>query len=135
MITTLAALVDDLCASDDVDWFTRRWGRAEPSRARDPGVRVVCAPDCPFEALEVRPWGDDVTGLVDVEFRTGRPGLGWAAVRNRFGPFRDLPRRHPSAPQFGGTTTGATGSPADAFLVVTVAGDTVVDLCVRRDPR
>jgi hypothetical protein len=132
-ITALAALVDDVCESDDLDAFTDRWGRAESSRARSDGVRVICGPDSPFDALEVRPWGADVTGVVDVEFRAGEPPLEWAAVRDRFGPFRDLPRLHGSGPQYGATTV-APGKAADAYLLVTVEGDVVVDLCVRRDP-
>ncbi len=135
MIAALAALVDDVCQSDDLGSFTNRWGRAQPSQARTEGVRVICDADCPFAALEVRPWGDDVTGVVDVELRAGAPPPEWAAVRDRFGPFRDLPRLHAWGPQYGGTTTGGAGKPADAFLIVTVEGDVVVDLSVRRDPR
>ena len=132
-ITALAALVDDVCDSDDLDSFTSRWGRVESSRARSDGVRVICGPDGPFEALEVRPWGENVTGLVDVEFRAGSLPLTWVEVRDRFGPFRDLPRLHGSGPQYGASTFGA-GKAADAYLLVTVAGGVVADLCVRRDP-
>lgn len=134
-VAALATLVEDVCASDDLDAFTSRWGRAGPSPARTGGVRVLCHPACPFEALEVRPWAADVTGVVDVELRPGGPPLAWAAVRDRLGPFRDLPRRHPSAPNYGASVAGRPGQPAGAFLILTVEGDAVVDLSVRRDPR
>lgn len=135
-ITALAALVADVWASDDLDRFTGRWGQSEPSQARSGGMRVICEPDSPFAALEVRPWGDDVTGVVDVELRAGGPALEWPAVRDRFGPFRDLPRLHGLGLEYGAMTRAAAGdAPADAFLTVVVEGDTVVGLSVRRDPR
>ena len=133
-ITALAALVADVCECEDLDAFTSRWGRAESSRARSGGVRVLCGPEGAFKALEVRPWDENVTGLVDVEFRGEDAPLMWAEVRDRFGPFRDLPRLHGTGLQYGATATAA-GKVADAYLLVTVTGGVVADLSVRRDPR
>jgi hypothetical protein len=133
-VAALDALVDDICSAGDVDALTARWGRAEPSDARPDGIRVVCPPDRPFEALEIRPWSDEVTGVVDVEFRVDIPRPDWATVRHRFGQFRELPRLHPSSPRYG-VPAGATDKPAGAYLIVTVENDTIAAVTVRRDPR
>ncbi|MDQ4097616.1 MAG: hypothetical protein M3144_07095 [Actinomycetota bacterium] len=133
-VPALQALVEDICSADDVAALTALWGRAEPSDARPDGIRVVCPADCPFQALEIRPWSEDVTGVVDVELRVDGPRPGWAAVRERFGPFRELPRLHPSAPQYG-ALAAAPDRQADAYLIVTVDNDTIAAVTVRRDPR
>lgn len=128
----LLALLGDLCASDDAESFASRWGLTEPSHRRPSGVRVVCDPDGPFDSLEIRPWTDEVTGVVDVEMREGEPALVWPDVRDRFGPFRQLPGLH--RPGDYAATWAMPDAAADALLLVGVAGDRVDTIAIRRDP-
>jgi hypothetical protein len=130
----LVALLGDVCSSDDATSFADRWGRSEPSRRRPGGVRVACDVASPFDSLEIRPWTDDVTGVVEVEVREGEGPLAWADVRQRFGPFGEMPRLHDS-PVSHAATWLAPGAPATALLIVGVAGDSVESITVRRDPR
>ncbi len=129
----MLALLGDLCRSDDAGSFADRWGLTEPSRRRPSGVRVLCDPDGPFDSLEIRPWTDDVTGVVDVEMREGEPAPAWPEVRDRFGPFRQLPGLH--RPGDYAATWSVPGAAAAAFLIVGVTGDSVETITIRRDPR
>ena len=132
----MLALLGDLCTSDDAGSFADRWGLREPSRRRPSGVRVRCDPAGPFGSLEIRPWADDVTGVVDVELREGEPALAWPDVRDRFGPFRQLPGLHgPGDYAATWSVPDAAAAAADALLLVGVAGDTVDTITIRRDPR
>lgn len=128
----LLALLADICTIGDAASLADRWGRSEPSRRRPGGVRIGCDPASPFESLEIRPWTADVTGVVDVELRAGEPPLAWADVRDRFGPFRALPRLHDSEEH--AATWSTPGGVAAAFLMVGVSGDDVESVTVRRDP-
>jgi hypothetical protein len=125
-------LLADLCASEDAAAFAARWGRTEPSRLRPHGLRVECAPASPFAALEVRPWSDDVTGVVEVELPAGG-ALSWVELRDRFGPFASLPRLHTSRAEYGARWT-PSGEGASAYLIVGCDGDVVQTLTIRRDP-
>ncbi len=129
---TLLALLGDLCTSDDATSLAERWGRSEPSRRRPGGLRVVCDPSSPFDSLEIRPWTDDVTGVVEVELRAGEPPLSWPDVHDRFGPFRAMPALHDSEEH--AVSWSTPGGVATAFLVVGVSGDCVDTVTVRRDP-
>ena len=128
----LRSLLGDVCTSDDAASLADRWGLSEPSRRRPSGVRVRCDPDGPFDSLEIRPWTDDVTGVVDVEMREGEPALAWPDVRDRFGPFRAMPTLHDSEEY--AATWSTPGAAATAFLVVGVSGDVVDTITIRRDP-
>ncbi|MEA2703423.1 MAG: hypothetical protein QOD63_1368 [Actinomycetota bacterium] len=130
----LLALLGDVCTSADAPSLADRWGRSEPSRRRPRGVRVVCDPSSPFDFLEIRPWTDDVSGVVEIELRAGEPPLAWSDVRDRFGPFRAQPRLHGSEQDEYAATWSAPGAAAAAFLVVGVTGDRVDSVTVRRDP-
>jgi hypothetical protein len=128
----LLALMGDLCSSGDAAAFAERWGRPEPSRRRPRGLRVACDAAAPFAALELRPWTEEVTGVVDVEWREDEPPLAWPAVRGRFGPFEALPTLHTGEEH--AASWSVPGAAAAAYLVVGVAGDTVASVMVRRDP-
>ncbi len=128
----LRSLLGDVCTSDDATSFADRWGSPEPSRHRPGGIRVVCDSSSPFDSLEVRPWTDDVTGVVEVELPEGGPPLSWTEVNERFGPFRAMPTLHDSDEY--AATWSTPGAAATAFLVVGVSGDVVDTIMVRRDP-
>jgi hypothetical protein len=131
--STLRALLADVCTSVEPTSFTGRWGRAEPSRRRPSGVRVACDPTSPFDALEIRPWTEDFTGVVDVVLRSEDKPLSWPVVRERFGPFRALPGLHGPEREFA-ATWNQPGAPAEAVLIVGVLDDEIDTLTVRRDP-
>ena len=128
----LRSLLGDVCTSDDAASFADRWGSPEPSRHRPGGIRVVCDPSSPFDSLEVRPWTDDVTGVVEIEQPEGGPPLSWTEVSERFGPFRAMPTLQ-DAEEYAATWS-TPGAAATAFLVVGVSGDVVDTIMVRRDP-
>jgi hypothetical protein len=128
----LRSLLADLCATEDAEAFAARWGRTEPSRHRPRGLRVECAPTSPFAALEVRPWSDDVTGVVEVELPAAG-ALSWADLRDHFGPFTSLPRLHESGAEYGVRWT-PSGGRVSAYLIVGRDGDDVRTLTIRRDP-
>ena len=130
----LEALIDAVCTSESADVLAAAWGAVEPSDQRPGGLRVVCGPDGPFEAVEVRPWSSEVTGVVEPKLRRGETPLSWASVRERFGPFRELPRLHGGTAEYGAIWTVA-GAAADVFLIVGVKNEAVVAITIRRDPR
>lgn len=129
----LRSLLADLCTSADGPTFAKRWGRTIPSARRPRGVRVECDPAGPFDSLEIRLWDDDVTGVVDVELRSG-DRLAWDDLRVRFGPFEKLPALDAAEDKFGAVWT-TPGVPASAYLIVRVIDGAVDSLTIRRDPR
>jgi hypothetical protein len=128
----LRTLITDLCASEDAPTFAARWGRPVPSERRPGGIRVECDPTGPFAVLEVRPWTDDITGVVDVEL-SDRSRLSWAALRDQFGPFERMTPLDAASDRYSAGWTPTAGSPS-AFLMVGVTGDRVSALTIRRDP-
>lgn len=129
----LRSLLADLCASEECTSFAQRWGRVEPSTRRPRGVRIECGPASPFGSLEVRPWNDEVTGVVDVELRAGER-LVWDDLCVCFGPFEKLPALDVAENKFGAVWT-TPGAAASAFLIVSVIDGVVDSLTIRRDAR
>ena len=129
----MLALLGDVCTSADAGSFADRWGLTEPSRRRPSGMRVLCDPAGPFDSLEIRPWTDDVTGVVDIEMREGEPALAWSDVRDRFGPFRQLPGLH--RPGDHAATWSVPEPAADASSSSAWPATGVETITIRRDPR
>ena len=126
-------LLTDLCTSVEYTSFAQRWGRSEPSARRPQGVRVACDATCPFESLEIRPWDDDVTGVVDLKLRGDGKRLTWDDLRDCFGPFEKLPALDAAADKFG-AVWAIPGAVASAFVIVSVTDRVVHSLTIRRDP-
>jgi hypothetical protein len=81
-------------------------------------------------ALEVRPWTDEQTGIVDVEL--GRPPASWRELQRRFGPFQEVPGFDVGAQTFAARPGHDSGD--RVLLLVQPVGDEVAGITVRRDP-
>jgi hypothetical protein len=128
----IAMLIGDVATSARAADLVSRWGVAAASRLRPDGIRVECAADAPFAALEIRPWDVDGYGLVDVELRGGTDD-GWPEIRDRFGPFDEAAAEAEAGQQL--VARQPVSGVASVTLIVELEDDDVTGITIRRDQR
>ncbi len=120
VLAALTDVIESVRSSPDGSAFARRFGSPEPSERR-PGGLGVRPTSGPFELLDVRPWVQGTTGVVDVDLAPEVPLLTWQQVQDRFGPFEYEPSPGSHRPWYSATVPGTSGP--EVVLMVRVKDD------------
>ena len=99
ILAVVADLVESVRAHPDGLAFARAWGEPEPSPYRPGGWYVPASQRVPA-GLDVRPWQDGGSGLVELDFSAGATPPGWSAVAAAYGPFVDATTFDPGVRRF-----------------------------------
>jgi hypothetical protein len=132
ILAVLGDLVDSVRAHPDGFTFARAWGEPEPSPYRPGGWYIPASQRVPA-GLDVRPWYDGGSGLVELDFSAGTTAPGWPAVAAAYGPFVAATTFDPSVRRFQHAFPTEPGEPEVTLLVSVDRSDAVRDMVILRE--
>ena len=129
ILAVVADLVESVRAHPDGLAFARAWGEPEPSPYRPGGWYVPASQRVPA-GLDVRPWQDGGSGLVELDFSAGATPPGWSAVAAAYGPFVDATTFDPGVRRFQHAFPTEPGDPQVTLLVSVDRSGAVRDMVI-----